>query len=151
MAGKLNIDESIFCNMVRLYGKIFNLPPLAAKIYAYLIFDFERKGLTFDDLIEIFSASKSSVSTNLNLLLNNNLIQDLNKLDERKRYFTANENFVKIRFQEISERLKEEIRIINSLENFHKSKSEDEIKKSKIYKDLLNSNIENIEKSLSKL
>lgn len=137
--------------MARLYGKTFNLPPLAAKIYAYLIFDFERKGLTFDDLVEIFSASKSSVSTNLNLLLNNNLIQDLNKLDERKRYFTANENFVKIRFQEISERLKEEIRIINSLENFRKSKSEDEIKKSKIYKDLLNSNIENIEKSLSKL
>jgi len=137
--------------MARLYGKTFNLPPLAAKIYAYLIFDFERKGLTFDDLVEIFSASKSSVSTNLNLLLNNNLIQDLNKLDERKRYFTANENFVKIRFQEISERLKEEIRIINSLENFRKTKSEDEIKKSKIYKDLLNSNIENIEKSLSKL
>jgi len=137
--------------MARLYGKTFNLPPLAAKIYAYLVFDFERKGLTFDDLVEIFSASKSSISTNLNLLLNNNLIQDLNKLDERKRYFTINENFVKIRFQEISERLKEEVRIINSIENLYKNQSEEQKRKSKIYKDLLNNNIENIEKSLSKL
>lgn len=137
--------------MTRLYGKSFNLPPLAAKIYAYLMFDFERKGLTFDDLVDIFSASKSSVSTNLNLLINNNLIQDINKLDERKRYFTINENYVKIRFQGISERLKEEAKIMDSLINFHQHISEEEKRRAKIFQNLLKSNIENIEKSLSQL
>ena len=34
------------------------MPPLSAKIYAYLAFDFERKGLCFDDLVETFCANK---------------------------------------------------------------------------------------------
>lgn len=137
--------------MVRLYSKTFNLPPLASKIYAYLIFDFDRQGLTFDDLVEALSASKSSVSTNLNLLLSNNLVQDINKLEERKRYFAVNDNFIKIRFSEIVDRLKEEIKIINALNRFNKNQSESAKERINIYKDLLEKNIDNIEKSLSKL
>ena len=137
--------------MARLYGKTFNLPPLAAKIYAYLIFDFEREGLTFDDLVEIFSASKSSISTSLNLLLSNNLLQEINKLEKRKRYFAINEDFVKIRFNEILDRLKEEIKIIDALENFNINKSEAMMKRSEIHKNMLEKSIHNIENSLNKL
>ena len=137
--------------MTRLYGKTFNLPPLAAKIYAYLIFDFEREGLTFDDLVEIFSASKSSISTSLNLLLSNNLLQEINKLEKRKRYFAINEDFVKIRFNEILDRLKEEIKIIDALENFNINKSEAMMKRSEIHKNMLEKSIHNIENSLNKL
>ena len=137
--------------MTRLYGKTFNLPPLDAKIYAYLIFDFEREGLTFDDLVEIFSASKSSISTSLNLLLSNNLLQEINKLEKRKRYFAINEDFVKIRFNEILDRLKEEIKIIDALENFNINKSEAMMKRSEIHKNMLEKSIHNIENSLNKL
>ncbi len=137
--------------MIRLYGKTYNLPPLAAKIYAYLIFDFERKGLTFDDLVETFSASKSSVSTSLNLLLSNNLIHDINKLDERKRYFIVNNDFVKIRFEEILDRLKEEIKILYALDNFHKDQTEEMKKRSEIHITMLENSINNIERTLSKL
>jgi len=148
---KLRIDEKIFCNITRLYGNTFNLPPLAAKIYAYLIFDFEREGLSFDELVEVFGVSKSSVSTNLNLLISNKLITDFNKLDERKRFFRINEDFIKIRFSQILERLKEEIKIIEQLEKFNPIQSENAKNRSKTHKSLLEKNISNIEESLSKL
>ena len=136
--------------MVRLYGKTFNLPPLAAKIYGYLIFDFNREGLTFDEIVEIFGASKSSVSTSLSLLLSHSLIIDFNKVNDRKRYFSLNENFMKLRFAEIVDRLKEEMDIIEGLERFDKEKSEKLSLRSQTYKKLLKSNIKNIEESLSK-
>lgn len=137
--------------MVRLYSKTFDLPPLAAKIYAYLIFDFDRHGLAFDDLVEALSASKSSVSTNLNLLLSNNLVQDINKLEERKRYFVVNDNFIKLRFGEIVSRLKEELNIVKALDRFNENRSNSVKERNKIYQDLLEKNIDNIEQSLSKL
>lgn len=151
MSTGLHINESVFCKMVRFYGKTFNLPPLAAKIYSYLIFDFERKGMTFDELVEVFSASKSSVSTNLNLLISNKLVSDINKLDERKRYFVINQNFIKIRFEEIVEKLTEELSIIESIEAIRKQHSETDILKSKIYKSLLEKNITTINESLIQL
>jgi len=58
----MEIDERIFQEMVSFYGKNFSLPPLSAKIYSYLIFDFERKGVCFDHLVEALHVSKSSVS-----------------------------------------------------------------------------------------
>lgn len=137
--------------MTRLYSQIFNLPPLAAKIYSYLIFDFDRKGLTFDDLVEIFSASKSSISTNINLLLANELIIDVSKLDERKRYFTINNDYVKLRFNEILDKLKEEQNILLSLESFNRKVSDEAKIRMDVHKELLEKNIKNIEDSLSKL
>ncbi|MGC4129338.1 MAG: transcriptional regulator [Bergeyella sp.] len=151
MSTKLSIDEKIFCNIARLYGKTFFLPPLAAKIYAYMVFDFERKGLSFDDLVETFGASKSSVSTSLNLLLSNKLITDINKLEERRRYFIINEDFVKIRFEEILGRLREEVEIIEQLEGFNPQSTETLKKRNKIHKSMLKNNIKTIEESLTKL
>ena len=92
MNSKLEIDQELFCEMMKFYGETLNLPPLSAKIYAYLIFDFERKGICFEEFVEVFSASKSSVSSNLNLLLNADLIIDFTKINERKRFFKINEN-----------------------------------------------------------
>lgn len=44
-----------------------DLPPLAAKIYSFLILS-EAESHTFDEIIEITGASKSSVSNQLNFL-----------------------------------------------------------------------------------
>jgi DNA-binding transcriptional regulator GbsR (MarR family) len=116
----IEIDRDLFCEMVKFYGKTYNLPPLAAKIYSYLIFDFERKGVPFDEFVEIFAASKSSVSTSLNLLLNLNIINDFNKIDERKRFFVMNEKYMKIRCEEIIAKMESELAIINKLKDFRK-------------------------------
>ena len=87
MKNSLQIEPQVYQELVDFYGQLFDMPPLSAKIYAYLAFDFERKGLCFDELVETFCASKSSISASINFLLNAELIKSLNKIDERKRYF----------------------------------------------------------------
>lgn len=150
MAKNLEIDEKIFCTMARHYGAAFNLPPLAAKIYAYLLFDFDREGLAFDDFVEIFSSCKSSVSTNLNLLITQQLIIDRSRIDERKRYFVINEDYTKIRLRGIVDRLTEEVQIIENVTAF-RQKNHEKNPKAQIYKAILLKNIKNIEESLTKL
>lgn len=140
----IEIDKNLFCEMVRFYGNAYHIPPLAAKIYSYLIFDFNREGVAFDEFVEIFSASKSAVSTNLNLLLNLNIINDINRIDERKRYFVMNEKYMKIRFEEIITKMETELLIINKLKDFRKSTNEDELKKYEIYRSFFQNNISNI-------
>ena len=153
MKTNLKIDAEIYQELIDFYGGIFSLPPLSAKIYAYLIFDFDKKGHTFDDLVETFCASKSSVSSSVNFLLNANLIKTINKIDERKRYFIINEDFVKIRFEEIVNRMKREIKILDQLNKYREQEKENinQSERYKIYKSLLEKNIENIENTLKKL
>ena len=153
MKTNLKIDAEIYQELIDFYGGIFSLPPLSAKIYAYLIFDFDKKGHTFDDLVETFCASKSSVSSSVNFLLNANLIKTINKIDERKRYFIINNDFVKIRFEEIANRMKREIKILDQLNKFKTEQLADGNLSERyyIYKSLLEKNIDNIEDTLQKL
>lgn len=144
----IELDKDLFCEMVKFYGKAYNLPPLAAKIYSYLIFDFERKGVPFDEFVDVFSASKSSVSTSLNLLQNLNIINDFNKIDERKRFFVMNEQFMKIRFEEIIAKMESELTIITKLKDFRKITDEESLKKYKIYRDFFQNNIKNIKSTI---
>lgn len=147
----MEIDKEIFREMVKFYGEAFHLPPLAAKIYAYLIFDFERKGICFDEFVEIFSASKSSVSASLNLLLNVNIIKDFNKIDERKRFFVMNEMYMKIRFEEIIEKMEREVLILENLKKFRNTKCPIAHQKFETYMNLFNKNINNIKETLDQL
>ena len=137
--------------MMKFYGETLNLPPLSAKIYAYLIFDFERKGICFEEFVEVFSASKSSVSSNLNLLLNADLIIDFNKINERKRFFTINENYIQIRFTTIINRMKREVSILDKLNDYRNITDETVMQRFENYKSLLNKNIQNIEETLHKI
>lgn len=153
MKDYLTIDSEIYQELIDFYGGIFSLPPLSAKIYAYLIFDFDKNGLTFDELVGIFCASKSSISTSINLLLNNNLIKTINKIDERKRYFIVNDDIVKIRFEEIVNRIKREIAIIEKIKIFRQQSSpgSEWPLRFDIYKEMLEKNRDNVENTLKKL
>ena len=150
----IEIDEEIFQDAVKFCSTMFNLPPLASKIYSYLIFDFEKVGITFDEFVDVFAASKSSVSTNIKLLLNAQLIIDVNKIDERKRYFYTNSEYKKIRFEKIVQKMQDELDLIENLRKFRKMKKVDDKDfedKMEVYKSLLNKNIVNIQESLNKL
>lgn len=147
----IKIDEGIFREMVKFYGEILHLPPLAAKIYSYLRFDFERNGVSFDELVEVLSASKSSVSSNLNLLLNLHIINDFNKIDERKRFFIVNENYMKIRFAEIIDRMQQEVLILDKIRDFRNVEDDKLNQKLAIYKNLFNKSILNIQETLDQL
>lgn len=67
------------------------LPPMAARIYATLIFT-PKEGLTFDQLVVAVKGSKSTICTHLNSLLEKNLLSDYSKPGERKRYFFVSPN-----------------------------------------------------------
>ncbi|MFC0425980.1 MULTISPECIES: GbsR/MarR family transcriptional regulator [Chryseobacterium] len=151
MKKSLEVDEKIFQDAVKFYGTVLNLPPLASKIYSYLIFDFDKVGITFDEFVEVFSASKSSVSTNLNLLISSELIIDVNKMDERKRYFFANDDYKKIRFEKIVQKMQDELKLLDDLKNFRKTEHKEDDERIEVYKALLNKNITNIQESLNKL
>lgn len=151
MNAALQYDEKIFGELVRFYGETFNLPPLSAKIYAYLFFDFERKGICFDAFVQVFAASKSSVSSNLNLLLNAKLIRDFNTINERRRFFAINDDFITIRFSEIVDKMKQELLILDQVHRFRKNTTDCEEARFEIYKELLTKNIHNIEETLHKI
>lgn len=151
MHKSIEIDEKIFQDAVKFYGTIFNVPPLASKIYAYLLFDYEKVGITFDEFVEVLAASKSSVSTSISLLLKAQLIVDHNKMDERKRYFFINDEYKKIRFEKIVQKMQDELKLLDDLDQFKKNHDDGYNEKMKAYKALLNKNILNIQESLNKL
>lgn len=64
----------------------YDLPPLAARIFANLVIT-EEDGLTFEDCLLKRGASKSSISTSLNLLLQMDFVKYFTKSGDRKRYF----------------------------------------------------------------
>lgn len=64
----------------------YDIPPLAARIFANLVLT-DEDGLTFEDCLLKRGASKSSISTSLNLLLQMDFVNYFTKSGDRKRYF----------------------------------------------------------------
>lgn len=79
--------------LIEMFGiyfeSLYNIPPLAARILGTLIVEGCKSGLTFESLVEKLSASKSSISTNLNLLLKMEKISYFTIAGDRKKYFKA--------------------------------------------------------------
>ena len=77
--------------LVEMYGihfeSVYNLPPLAARILGNLILN--CSGMSFEKLLESTGASKSSVSTNLQLLLKFGKINYYTKHGDRKKYYKS--------------------------------------------------------------
>ncbi|MFD2517267.1 GbsR/MarR family transcriptional regulator [Salinimicrobium flavum] len=80
--------------------KKYKLAPIAARILSTLILS-GKQGLTFDELVQQLNASKSTVSTNLEILQNHRRIEYFTKPGDRKRYFTLNANFTLEVFDEM--------------------------------------------------
>ncbi|WNM18900.1 GbsR/MarR family transcriptional regulator [Flavobacterium capsici] len=95
--------------LIELFGihfeQQYNIPPLAARILGTLIIDGCKSGLTFEELVEKMQASKSSVSTNLNLMQKMNLINYITVTGDRKKYFKASP---------LSQRLKKYLTLVDN-------------------------------------
>ena len=83
----------------------YNITPLAARILGVLIIDACKSGITFEELVTKMKASKSSISTNLNLLQKMKLITYYTISGDRKKYFKA---------APLSERLKNYLTLIDN-------------------------------------
>ncbi len=67
------------------------LAPVAARILSTLILT-GKKGMTFEELVENLSASKSTISTHLNNLQQVDRVMYFTKSGDRKKYFIMNPN-----------------------------------------------------------
>lgn len=152
---KTNIkNKSIFEDMSVLNMEMFHLPPLTANIFTLMMFDFEKKGVTFEEILEITCASKSSVSNALTRLLNSHHIEFINKLDDRKRYYRINKEVFGIHFQDTIIRLRKHKDVLQRYKRCREEvlQTEDE-NSSRIYHliELQEKTIELLENSLEKL
>ncbi|MCE5346548.1 MAG: MarR family transcriptional regulator [Bacteroidales bacterium] len=86
-------------------GKVFEkfgLTPMQGRIIAYFtVSDPPEK--SFDDLVNYFRASKSSISNSLNYLLQNKIIDYKTYTSDRKRYFFITDSFLVIYFKKVLE------------------------------------------------
>ena len=69
------------------------LAPVAARILAYTILT-GKKGTTFEDMVTILCASKSTISTHLNHLQDLKKIVYFTKTGDRKKYFIINKDMI---------------------------------------------------------
>ncbi|KLT70402.1 MULTISPECIES: GbsR/MarR family transcriptional regulator [unclassified Flavobacterium] len=71
------------------FESFYHMSPLGSRILGLLIVDGIKEGLTFEQLVEKTGASKSSVSTNLNLLLKMEKINYFTIPGDRKKYYKS--------------------------------------------------------------
>ncbi|EDM44922.1 hypothetical protein SCB49_02339 [unidentified eubacterium SCB49] len=70
-----------------------HLAPVAARILAYVILT-GKKGATFEDMVTLLCASKSTISTHLNHLQDLKKIMYFTKTGDRKKYFIVNKDMI---------------------------------------------------------
>jgi DNA-binding transcriptional regulator GbsR (MarR family) len=90
-------------------GKVFEkfgLTPMQGRIISYFtVSDPPEK--TFEELVNYFRASKSSVSNSLNFLLQNKIIDYKTFPTDRKRYFFITDSFFRVYFMKVLENVTE--------------------------------------------
>jgi DNA-binding transcriptional regulator GbsR (MarR family) len=99
------------------------LSPLAARIFATLILQVGY-GVTFDELVNDLEASKSSISTNLKLLSQLNLIEYTTKCGDRKKYYRVPDDQV---YRVIDRKIRtweKELSLHKRVYNYKKDKAE---------------------------
>ena len=153
------MNEEIKVELIEEFTNHFlettKLPPLASKLFAYILVNKNLEGYTFDELVEIFNVSKSSISSSLNLLIKYDYIGQYSKIGERKRRYRLTPQQLPLRLKKIKNELSKEKYLSEKLfifreelkdcpENVHKEKAE-------IYMNHLENAIQLIENTIQKL
>ena len=94
------------------------LSPLASRIYSLLILS-SNDGLTFEEIRSIVPASKSSISVNINLLLQLDYISFYTKTGNRKRYFRLAKYFSLVTLKSDFEDISNEVLLIDKINNYN--------------------------------
>jgi len=131
-----------------------SISPLAARIQALMILS-PSKGNSFDEIVTFTEASKSSVSSNLNLLIQMKIVEYFTIPGDRKRYFRASQDHLCIKLKEYLEHVKEEILIVNRINAFNERHNKITYKRHEnvggLFQEFLESQKEIIETTLSKM
>lgn len=95
------------------------LTPLASRIYAIMILSSDE-GFSFEEIMTITQASKSSVSANISLLVQLNYVEFYTKTGDRKRYFRGTNNYLKLTLQEYLTTIDKELKLVKKINKFNK-------------------------------
>lgn len=150
----LVIEPYLFDLMAMHMVKTLGYSPSTAKVRSYLNFDYKGEGQSFDDIVNCLKISKSTASTAIQLLLDEQQIYFKYKENDRKRYFFINENFVKFQYEKIIEKLKEEEEIIQLVYQHQKElkiKNKHLEKKLDIFNKAVKNSIQNLENAIQNL
>jgi DNA-binding transcriptional regulator GbsR (MarR family) len=137
------------------FENTYQFPPLTSKIYAYLLVTYNQEGVTFDELVEIFNASKSSISTSLNFLTQIKYVEYHTKINNRKRFYRVSNTSTLKRLEKIHSVLSEEKHLTEELKYYleKNSTTKDDLNliKSDIYINHLENAILQLAKTIKKL
>ncbi len=145
-------------NLVEELGLFFQerhkFPPLAARIYSILLLT-SYEGFSFEQLMEITQSSKSSVSTNLNLLISLKFVDFYTKTGNRKRYFRSTGSFVINMLKEHADAIFKELQIAEKVNTFNKNHNPVKFEKKGyiglIFQTYLEAQKQNIEDTIEKI
>ncbi|AVR44693.1 transcriptional regulator [Christiangramia fulva] len=137
-----------------LFEQTHDLTPLAARINVIMILS-PNEGHTFEEIVQITGASKSSVSTQLNLLLKLNRAEYFTKTGERRRYFRASKQYVKMRLQDHLQKIQKELELFEELTQYNKENNPEKFQKNKDftnhYGNYLRAQKKNLETAIAKM
>lgn len=136
------------------FEKTLQLTPLAARLYGLLMLC-PKSGHSFEEIVELSQSSKSSVSVNINLLLNSGIIEYFTKPGEHKRFFRLSKNYLKVSLQKYKNQLSEEIQLLQKVKDFNvqhnKEKHEKHKAFTKMYGGYLEKQYQNLESTINKM
>ncbi|EPR70309.1 hypothetical protein ADIWIN_3665 [Winogradskyella psychrotolerans RS-3] len=102
------------------------LAPVAARILSYIILTGKR-GATFEDLVSILCASKSTISTHLNHLQDLNKIEYFTKTGDRKKYFVINKDTIVQHVDRMISHWQEEREVHIEIKNYKENQNNEKI------------------------
>lgn len=114
-------DKELYKEVCAHYEMYYKLQPLTARIYALFVFNNCPNGFTFDEILEAFQVSKSSVSHSINALIELDFLEQYKKENERKRYFRVNRRLFLLRLEDVHKRLEREREISQKLRAYRKT------------------------------
>ncbi len=136
------------------FEKNHQLAPLASRIYATMILS-PSDGHTFEEIMMITDASKSSVSTQLNLLMQTKKVDYFKKPGDRKRYFRASKTYLKNTLKEYLEDISEEIKLMEKIIEFNSTHNTEKFERNGhipiLFKDYLIAQQENLENAIQRV
>lgn len=103
------------------------LAPVAARILAYIILT-GKKGTTFEEMVTVLCASKSTISTHLNHLQDLNKIQYFTKTGDRKKYFVIKKDTIIQHIDNMVSHWDEERKIHVEIKDYKESINDTKIK-----------------------
>lgn len=136
------------------FEKKHDFSPLAARIFSIMVVS-PNDGHTFEEIVEITKASKSTVSTHLNLLLQLKTVEYFTISGDRKRYFRASKNYLRVTLEEYLLHVTEEIQMLEKISSFNEKNNKQKFEKNKnfdvIFKNYLKNQKINLEEMIEKM